>query len=176
MKFTNKFADFSDIYRIKELMDLAIDLNMSHLLSENELEAAKESMGLDTQLIKDKTYFLIFKEEAFVGCGGYSYRKTLFGGDHTPERSDELLDPTIEPAKIRAMYTHPDWIRKGVGTYILNLAEKECLKRGFKNVELMATVSGKLLYEKRHYQVLEQIDYQSKNGNKVPMYRMIKKI
>jgi len=176
MKFTHKFADFSDIYSIKELMNLAIDVNMSYLLSENELEAAKESMGLDTQLIKDKTYFLIFKEEAFIGCGGYSYRKTLFGGDHTPNRSDELLDPAMDPAKIRAMYTHPDWVRKGVGTYILNLAEKECLKKGFKNVELMATVSGKLLYEKRNYKVLEQIDYQSKIGNKVPMYRMIKKI
>ena len=176
MKFSYKIADFSDIYSIKELMVLSIDKNMSHLLSDNELEAAKESMGLDTQLIKDKTYFVIFKEETFIGCGGFSYRKTLFGGDHTPNRSDELLDPAIDPAKIRAMYTHPDWVRKGVGTYILNLAEKECVKRGFKNVELMATVSGKLLYEKRNYQVLQQIDYQSKIGNKVPMYRMIKKI
>ena len=176
MNFTHKIANFNDIYMIQELMNLSIDGNMGPLLTNNQLEAAKESMGLDTQLILDETYFMVLKESTLVGCGGFSYRKTLFGGDHTPERSDELLDPTIEPAKIRAMYTHPDWVRKGVGTYILNLAEKECMKRGFKNVELMATVSGKLLYEKRHYQVLEQIDYQSKNGNKVPMYRMIKKI
>ena len=176
MKFTHKIADFKDIYMIKELMNLSIDGNMGQLLTDNQLEAAKESMGLDTQLIRDETYFIIFEENILVGCGGFSYRKTLFGGDHTPNRSDELLDPAKDPAKIRAMYTHPSWVRMGVGTYILNLAEKECKKRGFKSVELMATVSGKLLYEKRDYQVLEQIDYISKIGNKVPMYRMIKKI
>ena len=176
MDFTHKIADFNHISIIKELMNQAIDENMGRLITKNELQAAKESMGLDTQLILDKTYFIVFEEETLVGCGGFSYRKTLFGGDHTPNRSDELLDPAIDPAKIRAMYTHPDWVRKGVGTFILSLAERECMKRGFKSIELMATVSGKLLYEKRHYKVLEQIDYQSKVGNKVPMYRMIKKI
>tara|TARA_B000000475_G_scaffold229516_1_gene194656 strand:+ start:97 stop:627 length:531 start_codon:yes stop_codon:yes gene_type:complete len=176
MKYTHKIAVSSDISSISKLMDLAIEGNMAKLLSEEQLEAAKESMGLDTQLIKDQTYFVVYAGQILVGCGGFSYRKTLFGGDHTPNRSDGLLDPILDPAKIRAMYTHPLWARKGVGTYILKLAEKESEKRGFKSFELMATVSGKLLYEKRDYQITEQIDYLSKVGNKVPMYRMMKKI
>jgi len=175
-EFTHRIATLDDIPAIKKLMTLSINQLLGPLLTKDQLEASFDSMGLDDQLIKDKTYFMIFSKDLFIGCGGWSNRETLFGGNHTPNRDDQFLDPKKDSARIRAMYTHPDWVRKGVGTYILNLAEKECLKKGFKNVELMATVSGKLLYEKRNYKVLEQIDYQSKIGNKVPMYRMIKKI
>ena len=174
MKFKPKIASLNDIPSIKELISLSIDKNMGNLLSENELEASRESMGLDTKLIKDQTYFLIYRDNFLIGSGGFSFRETLFGGNHTPNRSDHLLDPNKHSAKIRAMYTHPNWIRQGVGTYILDLAEQEAKKLGFKSYELMATVSGILLYEKRGYKVMEEVDYVSKSGNKVPMYHMKK--
>jgi GNAT superfamily N-acetyltransferase len=174
MEYRPKIASLEDITSIKELISLAIDKNMGKLLSDKELEASRESMGLDTQLIKDGTYFLIYKDNLLVGSGGFSFRETLFGGNHTPNRSDHLLDPNKHSAKIRAMYTHPNCTRQGVGTYILDLAEKEAKKLGFKSYELMATISGILLYEKRGYEVMEEVDYISESGNKVCMYHMKK--
>ena len=167
-------AELDDIPRIETLMESSISILLGELLNKQQLEAAKESMGLDTQLILDKTYFLVKKDGVLVGSGGYSYRKTLFGGNHTPNRSEDLLIPSKDAAKVRAMYTDPSWIRKGVGTYILNLAERSIEQLGFKKAELMATVSGIFLYEKRGYTVIEEIEYESKLGNKVPMYKMEK--
>ena len=167
-------AKLDDIHRIETLMESSISTLLGELLNKQQLEAAKESMGLDTQLILDKTYFLVKKDGVLVGSGGYSYRKTLFGGNHTPNRSDDLLVPGKDAAKVRAMYTDPSWIRQGVGTYILNLAESSIEQLGFNKAELMATVSGIFLYEKRGYTVIEEIEYESKQVNKVPMYKMEK--
>ena len=167
-------AKLDDIHRIETLMESSISTLLGELLNKQQLEAAKESMGLDTQLILDKTYFLVKKDGVLVGSGGYSYRKTLFGGNHTPNRSDDLLVPGKDAAKVRAMYTDPSWIRQGVGTYILNLAESSIEQLGFNKAELMATVSGIFLYEKRGYTVIEEIEYESMQGNKVPMYKMEK--
>ena len=111
---------------------------------------------------------------SLVGSGGYSTRKTLFGGNHTPNRSDDFLIPGQDAARVRAMYTHPEWVRKGIGSLILELSEEESLKLGFQKCELMATVSGILLYEKRGYEVVEEIEYVSRKGNTVPMYKMEK--
>ena len=132
-EFTHRIATFDDIPAIEKLMKQSINQLLGPLLTKDQLEASFDSMGLDDQLIKDKTYFMIFSKDIFVGCGGWSNRKTLFGGNHTPNRSNDFLDPNKDAAKIRAMYTHPDWARKGVGTLILEIAEKEASIRGFKN-------------------------------------------
>jgi hypothetical protein len=100
-------ALLKDSSNIKKLMNISISSLLGGMLEPNQLEAARESMGLDTQLIKDESYFLIFKNTKLVGSGGYSNRKTLFGGNHTPNRSNDLLIPGKDSAKIRAMYTHP---------------------------------------------------------------------
>jgi GNAT superfamily N-acetyltransferase len=171
---SNRIALIDDCPQIEGLMSISIAKLLGGMLNCEQLEAANESMGLDTQLIKDSTYFLVYKKKELVGVGGFSSRKTLFGGNHTPNRSDDLLIPGKDSAKIRAMYTHPSHTRMGVGTYILKLAEEESTKLGFKKFELMATVSGILLYEKRGYSIDEEITYVSKKGNKVPMYKMIK--
>ena len=172
--YSHIVANLDDVPQIEVLMDSSIATLLGELLNEPQLEAAKESMGLDTQLIEDGTYFLVKKDKVLIGSGGYSYRKTLFGGNHTSNRSDDLLVPGKDAAKVRAMYTDPSWIRKGVGSYILNLAENSIVQLGFNKAELMATVSGILLYEKRGYKVVDEIEYRSKLGNKVPMYRMEK--
>ena len=174
--FKHRIANEEDQEIIEELMESSINQMLGKMLSSDQLEAAKESMGLDTTLIKDKTYFLIFSDNNLVGSGGYSSRKTLFGGNHTPNRSDDFLIPGQDAAKVRAMYTHPKWVRKGIGSLILKLSEKESLRLGFRKCELMATVSGILLYEKRGYEVVEEIEYVSRKGNTVPMYKMEKEL
>ena len=174
--FTYRKAEIQDISAIDELMDLSISKVLGKLTDKKELEASYESMGLDTKLIEDNSYFLIFEADNLIGSGGYSIRKTLFGGNHTPNRSDDLLIPGKEPSKIRAMYTHPDWIRKGVGSMILELSENESKKLGFNKAELMATISGILLYQNRGYEVDKEIEYESRAGNKVRMYRMFKNL
>tara|TARA_B100000902_G_C26582754_1_gene561992 strand:- start:1 stop:531 length:531 start_codon:yes stop_codon:yes gene_type:complete len=174
MNLNFRLANSEDIPDIKGLMKQSITLLLGNYVNEEELEASFESMGLDDQLILDKTYFLIDFEGVLVGCGGWSNRKTLFGGNHTPNRSNDFLDPNHDAAKIRAMYTHPDWARKGIGTFILELAEKEACNAGFKRCELMATLSGIYLYKRRGYKIDEEIFYKSKKGNSVKMYKMTK--
>ena len=111
--FKHRLATSEDISDIQVLMDLSIKKLLGKILNENQLEASYESMGLDNQLIKDRTYFLIFKNNLLVGSGvivtGGHYL-----GNHTPNRSDEMLLPGKDAAKIRAMYTHPEWIRQGI--------------------------------------------------------------
>ena len=176
LMFEHRIANKEDQESIEKLMESSINQMLGKMLSLDQLEAAKESMGLDTTLIKDRTYFLIFSDNTLVGSGGYSARKTLFGGNHTPNRSDDFLTPGKDAAKVRAMYTHPKWVRKGIGSLILKLAEEESLRLGFKRCELMATVSGILLYEKRGYEVVEETEYVSRKGNIVPMYKMEKEL
>ena len=174
MKFNSRLANSEDIPAIKRLMEQSIKRLLSSYVNQEELEASFESMGLDDQLILDQTYFLIDFEGILVGCGGWSNRKTLFGGNHTPNRSNDFLNPNNDSAKIRAMYTHPDWARKGIGTFILQLAEKEASNAGFKRCELMATLSGIYLYKNRGYKIDEEIFYKSKKGNSVKMFKMTK--
>jgi len=174
MDFKYRLANLEDIPAIKGLMEQSITGLLGNYVNEEELEASFESMGLDDQLILDKTYFLIDFEGKLVGCGGWSNRKTLFGGNHTPNRSNDFLNPNDDAAKIRAMYTHPDWARKGIGTFILDLAEKEASNAGFKRFELMATLSGIHLYKARGYKIDDEIIYKSKKSNSVKMFKMTK--
>ena len=135
-EFTHRIATFNDIPVIEKLMKLSIDQLLGPLLTTDQLEASFDSMGLDDQLIKDGTYFMIFSKDIFIGCGGWSNRETLFGGNHTPNRDDQFLDPKKDSARIRAMYTHPDWIRKGVGSLVMSLGEEAAKILGLENVSL----------------------------------------
>ena len=173
-EFTHRIATYEDIPTIEVLMELSINQLLGPLLSAEQLEASFDSMGLDDQLIKDGTYFMIFCDEVFVGCGGWSNRETLFGGNHTPNRDDNFLDPLKDSARIRAMYTHPDWARRGIGSLVMHLGENAAKELGFKKCELMATQSGKLLYETQGYESIEDILYKTETGKTVPMIRMEK--
>ena len=172
--FTHKIATLADIPTIEKLMELSINQLLGPLLTKDQLEASFDSMGLDDQLIKDGTYFMIFNDDVFVGCGGWSNRETLFGGNHTPNRDDKFLNPDTDSARIRAMYTHPDWIRKGIGALVMNLGEKAAKDLGFKKCELMATQSGKLLYKARGYKPIKEILYKANSRKTVPMVKMEK--
>jgi GNAT superfamily N-acetyltransferase len=113
--------------------------------------ALRGAFGVDTQLLADQTYFVAEEDGRFVGCGGWSFRSTLFGGDARSGRDSSMLDPGTQPAKIRAFFVDPTDARRGIGTLLLERCEKEARERGFSQVELMATLPGVRLYAARGY-------------------------
>lgn len=122
--------------------------------------ALRGAFGVDTQLIQDGTYFVVESEGRIIGCGGWSRRRTLFGGDSHAERSAAELDPRVEPGKIRAFFVAPEHARKGIGTIILKHCEDEARSLGFLRLELMATLPGVRLYAKHGYVAGPPIQYE----------------
>jgi GNAT superfamily N-acetyltransferase len=114
--------------------------------------ALRGAFGVDTQLLRDGTYFVACCGAELVGCGGWSYRRTLFGGDARADRDPQALDPRTDAAKIRAFFVHPAYARRGIGTALLARCESEARNRGFRRFELMATLPGVRLYRARGYQ------------------------
>jgi GNAT superfamily N-acetyltransferase len=113
--------------------------------------ALRGAFGVDTQLLADQTYFIAEEDGRFVGCGGWSFRSTLFGSDARAGRDSSILDPRTQAAKIRAFFVDPDSARRGIGTLLLDHCESEARARGFSRVELMATLPGVKLYAARGY-------------------------
>ena len=175
MALTHRVAREEDIPALSAVMDAAIAELQRGFLSEPQIAASRTIMGLDRQLIADRTYFVVEEIDdhggRMAGCGGWSRRATLYGGDHTPGRDAALLDPAAEPARVRAMYTHPDFARRGVGRLILQLCEAAARAEGFARVELMATLSGRALYSQCGYQDIEAIE-DDRGGAAVPLVRM----
>ena len=156
--FTHRIATRDDLPALEALIDAAITELQHPFLTPAQVEASRAIMGLDTQLVEDGTYFIIERDGAMAGCGGWSRRATLFGGDHFPGRSATLLDPATEAARVRAMYTHPRFVRQGVGRLVLALCEAAARAAGFRAVELMATRAGEPLYQASGYERLEPIE------------------
>ena len=174
MALTHRLATMDDVDDIKRLMSASMEKLLPDVLTPAQVKDSYKSMGLDTSLIEDGTYFLIFSDGVLAGCGGWSRRRTLYGGDHTTARDDSLADPVTEPAKTRAMYTHPDFTRRGVGSLILSLGEDAARDEGFKAMELGATASGILLYEKRGYVPVDGVA--ADDGLTAPNTRMRKEL
>jgi len=145
-------------------------------LSPDEIEASRSVMGLDTQLIDDGTYFIVESGSALAGCGGWSRRATLFGGDHSSGRDAALLDPAKDAARVRAMYTAPEFARRGVGRLILDLCEHAASREGFSRVELAATLAGEPLYRVCGYALIERMIADTPSGLRIPLARMGKRV
>ena len=169
---THRLAVPSDMEALTGLMNAAIRDLLPQFLSLDQVQASFAVMGLDTVLIEDGTYFVIELDGELAGCGGWSRRATLFGGNHTAGRDARLLDPKTEPARVRAMYTSPRFTRRGVGRKVLSLCEQAARHEGFARVELAATMGGKPLYEACGYQSIEEMVVMTPNGVKVPLLRM----
>ena len=169
-----RWATEADIPALREIMDLAIEKLQRGFLSPEQIKASRAVMGLDTQLIADRTYCVIEDDGVPVGCGGWSNRNTLYGGDHSVDlRNAAMLDPAHDAARIRAMYTHPDHARRGLGSMILDFCEGAARDHGFAAVELMATMSGVPLYKAAGYVEIEpRVDIV--DGVEVPLVRMRK--
>lgn len=175
-KLTHRLAGQGDMPALTVLMNAAIADLLPQFLTPAEVEASFSIMGLDTQLIDDGTYFIVELDGALAGCGGWSRRATLFGGNHTAGRDARLLDPAHEPARVRAMYTAPAFTRRGVGRRILELCEAAARADGFTSVELGATMGGRPLYEACGYTPIELMMVPTPNGVKVPILRMGKSL
>jgi GNAT superfamily N-acetyltransferase len=157
-------------------MTAAIRGLLRDFLSQQAIEASFEFMGLDTQLINDGTYFLVEQGEVIASCGGWSRRATLFGGDQAVTRNAALLDPRRDPARVRAMYTRPQFARRGFGRLILALCEQAAVADGFARVELAATMAGEPLYRTCGYEEIERFKVETRLGIQVPLVRMQKRI
>jgi GNAT superfamily N-acetyltransferase len=125
-----------------------------------QVEAALGSaFGVDSELIRDGTYFVAEADGRIVGCGGWSRRATLFGGDAQAGRRSELLDPAVDSARVRAFFVHPDWARRGIGRAILERCESEARAHGFRSAELLATLPGERFYRALGYRGAERIEH-----------------
>ncbi len=144
--FTIRLADREDAPRLAPMIQDAIGELLQPFLSPEMVEASREIMGLDSQLIADGAYFVVEHEGLIVGCGGWSRRATLFGGDHSAGRDAALLDPRTQPARVRAMSTRPGWTRRGIGRLVLGRCESAAAAEGFRTCELAATLGGEPLY------------------------------
>jgi len=155
------------------LIEAAITELQQGFLDDAQIASSRSIMGLDTQLVDDGTYFVVECEGRVVGCGGWSRRATLYGSDHSGGRDASMLVPGRDPAKVRAMYTHPAFARRGVGRLILARCEAAAVAEGFTALDLMATLSGQPLYAAAGFEVVEHLA-DTTGGAAVPLVRMRK--
>ncbi len=154
-------------------MSRAIASLQTDFLTPEQVRASHKVMGLDTQLILDQTYFIVESDGQLAGCGGWSWRETLYGGDDSiVARAARRLDPAIEAARVRAMYTEPTLARHGIGRFIMGLCEAAARDEGFARVEMMATLAGEPLYRACGYRPIERITSAAIDGIRVPLVRM----
>lgn len=170
---SHRTARREDLPALTLLMEAAIAELLKPYLNEAQITASRTLMGLDTQLVEDGTYFIIEQAGALAGCGGWSRRATMYGGDRSPGRDAALLDPAKDAARVRAMYTHPAFVRRGVGRLILSLCEDAARAEGFRRAELVATMAGEPLYRACGYHPIERF-VDERGGTAVPLLRMCK--
>jgi GNAT superfamily N-acetyltransferase len=168
---SDRLATRLDLEALAVLVDSAIVELQRGFLSDAEIVASRAIMGIDTQLIDDGTYFVVEMDGEVAGCGGWSRRATLYGGNQSPGRDAAMLDPATEPARVRAMYTSPRFARRGVGRRILELCVAAAADEGFARLELMATRSGRPLYESFGFVPIEEV-VDATGGVPVPLTRM----
>jgi GNAT superfamily N-acetyltransferase len=173
---SHRLATSAELPELRALMDVSIRTFIGAILDPARVDASFELMGVDTQLIEDGTYFVVECDGRIAGCGGWSRRATLFGGDHSAGRDARQLDPATEPARVRAMYTHPDFARRGIGRLVLSLCEAAAAREGFRSLELVATVAGEPLYRACGFSMVERLEVPTLKGVTVPLSRMAKRI
>ena len=172
-----RLADVQDSEPIARLVALsAHGLSQAEYTDEQIDAALGSAFGLDTQLIRDGTYFVAETNDELVACGGWSYRRTLFGSDDQTDRDPQLLDPSTDTARIRAFFVHPAWARRGLGRRLLALCEAKAVERGFCLAALMSTLPGVHLYRRCGYEAEPSITTTLPGGVEiefVPMHKTI---
>lgn len=172
---TFRTARLEDAPSLRELIELSVRKLQASDYTPAQMDGALgHALGLDTQLVADGTYFIAEYEGTVVGCGGWSFRKTLFGSDGGPNRKGEVLDPVTDAAKIRAIFVHPDWARRGIGSAILKHCEDAAEAAGFRRFEMGSTLTGVALYSLKGYVEQERIAVPLPNGEALPVVKMTK--
>jgi GNAT superfamily N-acetyltransferase len=159
MSFTLRHATLNDRTAIEELIKASARGLSRREYSDEQIEGAIRTVfGVDSNLIEDGTYFVAESDGELIGCGGWSKRRTLFGGDQYEARDASALDPATDPARIRAFFVHPAHARQGVARAILDACESEAKAAGFRALELMATLPGIRFYEANGYRGAESVE------------------
>lgn len=172
-----RLAQLNDVDEISQLIQLSARKLGAKYYDDNTIEIALTgAFGVDTQLIKDHTYYIITQNQTMIACGGWSFRQTLFGSDDTKIRNPKKLDPKIDAAKIRAFFIHPKFARQGLGNILLDECESQALNYGFSKCQLMSTLSGIDFYKKNGYQGDEYIYYEMDKVSKIKFLPMTKKL
>lgn len=180
--FAIRPAVSADIPVLRELIDASVRRLQSGDYSPAQIDSALRTVfGVDTQLINDGTYLLVEavpadspKKPIIVACGGWSKRKTLYGGDRWRDRQDDMLNPETDAAKIRAFFIHPDWARRGIGTLLLDACESAARAAGFTRFEMGATLTGVKLFQQRGYVALEGLEVPLEGAITLPVIHMVK--
>jgi GNAT superfamily N-acetyltransferase len=176
-ELSHRIAVPDDLYALREVMRRSIETLQDDFLSPEQVAASHKVMGLDAQLVADGTYLIVESGGRIAGCGGWSWRSTLYGGDDSVvAREPRALDPAAEPARIRAMYTDPDFTRRGVGRLVLELCEDAARSAGFGSATMMATMAGVPLYRACGYAEAEPPIAANIDGVEVPLVRMEKRL
>ena len=180
-KFQLRLAMDEDVAALHALIEASVRGLQAADYTAAQIEGALGTvLGLDTQLIRDRTYFIaeVLNEStnarSVAGCGGWSMRKTLFGADGGAGREPELLDPATDAAKVRAIFVHPDFARQGLGSLLLTAAENAARAAGFRRFEMGSTLTGVPLYRRKGYVELERIAVPLSNGDVLPVVKMMK--
>jgi GNAT superfamily N-acetyltransferase len=175
--FTHRLASIDDLGELHEVMRRSIETLQTDFLTPEQVVASHRVMGLDTQLIRDGTYFMVEHDRRIAGCGGWSWRSTLYGGDESVvSREPEALDPAVDAARIRAMYTEPEFARRGVGRLVIRLCEDAAMSAGFRKATMMATMAGVPFYQACGYTEAEAVVRVSVDSVEVPLVRMEKRL
>ncbi len=190
MNLCIRLAEDCDVPALRQLIEMSVRQLQAGDYSPVQLERALQAVyGVDTQLIADRTYFVAEERPdksqtgetaaaapTIVGCGGWSRRRTLYGGDQFAAREDSLLDPARDAAKIRAFFVHPRWARRGIGGMILQACEAAAVGQGFHRLEMGATLTGVPFYRAKGYMELERVEAQLGEGLTLPIVRMGKEL
>jgi GNAT superfamily N-acetyltransferase len=172
---TTRLATFEDIPALQALIAASVRGLSTGFYTPAQIESAiKYVFGVDTQLVIDGTYFVAEIGDTVVGCGGWSKRNTLYGGDQHKDVEDPLLDPLYDRARIRAFFVHQDYARQGIGTLIIKVCETAALNNGFTGIELGATLPGVPLYQAKGYEAMERIDVPLPDGETLGIVKMKK--
>jgi N-acetylglutamate synthase-like GNAT family acetyltransferase len=170
-----RVATMNEIPAINNLIEQSVRALCKDDYTSEEIESAiKYVFGVDTELVEDKTYYIIENEGAIQACGGWSKCKTLFGGNQFSARELGFLDPKTDAAKIRAFFVSPDHARQGLGTLLLQYCEQQAFVQGFSKTEMMATLSGVKLYQTRGYVALHEKKHLLPNGVSLTFMHMAK--
>jgi GNAT superfamily N-acetyltransferase len=188
--FRLRLATEDDVPALHALIEASVRGLQARDYTAAQIEGALGTvLGLDTQLIRDGTYFVAEAAAGgeehvsgaedltcrpLAGCGGWSKRKTLFGADRGPGREPELLDPATDAAKVRAIFVHPEFARRGLGSLILARVEAEAAAAGFKRYEMGSTLTGVPLYRLKGYAEVERVGVPLWNGEALPVVKMVK--
>lgn len=175
MSVTFRLAMLDDVPQLQQLIAISVrGLSKAYYTPAQIESAIKHIFGIDTQLIKDGTYYVAECDGLVVACGGWSKRNTLYGGDQHKALADPLLDPATDAARIRAFFVHADWARQGIGKKLIDICEQAAIAAGFSSLELGATLPGVPLYEALGYRPLTRIDEVLPDGELLGIVKMRK--